>query len=362
MESFSLPPLYAAWIEQLLEAPIPGETRVTCSDCNMCKKLEPESSIETYFIPSAKCCTYFPHLPNFLVGGILRDDDPGFAEGRELFEERATFADVNPLRVGPNWGYRFAQSLKPFGQAEILRCPYYIDRQGGLCGIWRYRNSECSTWFCKFERGDISWAFWKCIDRLLAKLESILSRWSAGQLGLPATSENPNQTVWNQWSGREREFYAACFDMVSALSWTEVLHIGGTQIEPLLHAVLSAYAKLKSDKIPDRLTLGEYSAEVLPDGSSRMIAYSRYDAIDLSNSIVELLPRFDGRPLTEVLQSIHETTGNEIEISMVRRLWEYRILVEVESPASIQPDATTQRRNDAIDAMTLSTAESVDTN
>jgi len=31
-----LPPLYAAWMNQLLEGPIPEETEADCHDCTMC--------------------------------------------------------------------------------------------------------------------------------------------------------------------------------------------------------------------------------------------------------------------------------------------------------------------------------------
>lgn len=269
-----------------------------------------------------------PLLPNFLVGGILQDKDPTLAEGHAQFEREAPMGEVTPLGVGPSSHYRFVQSLKRFGQAEILRCPYYIDQQGGLCGIWRYRESVCSTWFCKFERASISFKFWDSARKWLSKLQVVLAIWSADQLGLHPTAKNPNLHHWNQWLGREREFYVASFGLVSSLSWKQIQDIGGTQIQPFTEALKSSFQQLRSDKIPERLLLQKCNADLLPNDQMRIVSYSLFDSIDLHKTIFDLLPRFDGRPWVEVVHAIQEETEFEMDVSLIRKLWEYGILAE----------------------------------
>ena len=42
------------------------------------------------FRPDTKFCTYYPRLPNFLVGGLLSDDTPAMATGRLRVEALLT--------------------------------------------------------------------------------------------------------------------------------------------------------------------------------------------------------------------------------------------------------------------------------
>src|SRR5215470_3687249 len=93
-ESFqagALPPLYARWMNDLLDGPIPAETRATCDNCVMCPKPGDTISAEDrFFDPSIKCCSIVPALPNFLVGMILSGDDrdPISLEGWASVERR----------------------------------------------------------------------------------------------------------------------------------------------------------------------------------------------------------------------------------------------------------------------------------
>src|SRR5258706_6959334 len=94
-----LPPLYAAWIDQLLGGSIPQETDATCDDCAMLPDVgqTPEAS-GVFFNPETKCCSYVPQLPNYLVGRILNDNDPAFARGRASVETRLNAGvAVSPL-------------------------------------------------------------------------------------------------------------------------------------------------------------------------------------------------------------------------------------------------------------------------
>src|SRR2546423_8454859 len=101
-----LPPLYAAWMEQWLAGPIRHETNATCDDCAMLSGGAETNSAEMFFNPETKCCTYVPMLPNYLVGRILADDAPAFAEGRATVEARVhDVVGVTPLGLDAPPGF-----------------------------------------------------------------------------------------------------------------------------------------------------------------------------------------------------------------------------------------------------------------
>src|SRR5436190_23566607 len=84
-----LPPLYARWMRDLLKGAVSGEPEATCDDCAMCPSAGTAPAASTlYFNPDAKCCTYIPELPNYLVGRILSEADPALAHGRDTVRSR----------------------------------------------------------------------------------------------------------------------------------------------------------------------------------------------------------------------------------------------------------------------------------
>jgi hypothetical protein len=176
-KSSPLPPLYANWFDDLLGGDIPSETRATCSDCAMCEsRPTPKNPGVNFFNAQSKCCTYLPLLPNFLVGMILNDQDPAMATGRASIEKRLD-AGLAVTPRGLEWPLKMRAEytqMEPsaFGQTQSLRCPHYVNEQGGLCGIWKYRNSICSTWFCKYVRGAVGKEFWETAKVLLQAIET----------------------------------------------------------------------------------------------------------------------------------------------------------------------------------------------
>ncbi|HEY6250973.1 MAG TPA: hypothetical protein VI685_13515, partial [Candidatus Angelobacter sp.] len=67
----TLPPLFSAWMSELLGGDIPSETSATCNHCAMLAQDGLASQEALVFRPDTKCCTYLPMLSNFLVGRIL---------------------------------------------------------------------------------------------------------------------------------------------------------------------------------------------------------------------------------------------------------------------------------------------------
>jgi hypothetical protein len=353
-----LPPLYAAWIDQLLAGPIPSETDATCDDCAMLPAASEAPSAETFFNPETKCCSYVPHLANFLVGRILSDEDPIFASGRATVEARLRKGvAVTPLGLEQPPSFQLPYNASPatlFGQSSSLLCPHYLADEGGRCGISKQRASVCATWHCKYVRGSVGYVFWSTLHQLLSAIEKSLSHWCVLELGVgtealtqlfprpysPSRSANINprsldglpdpsesRILWGNWFGREAEFYRECARLVNKLDWPGVITVSGAEVQICAALLREAYGKLISEAIPKRLNVGTIRVIGMDQDSCRIVSYNPFDPISISRQLLDLLGYFDGRPTNEALQTIADAEGIAIEPALVRKLTDFRVLV-----------------------------------
>ncbi len=351
-----LPPLYARWIDELLGgAPLPEETEATCSDCAMRPPEGVPDNDVAFFDPVAKCCTYQPDLPNFLVGRVLSDRT---APARTTVEERIDArVGVTPLGLAmpPLYGvlYDRAAPVGGFGHTRALRCPHHLD--DGRCGIWRHRNAVCATWYCKHVRGALSARFWReGIEALLRAVEEALARHCLAEIGLSheavlaslprkrppgAKDDTPLDRVepaayarlWGAWAGRERELFECAASIVDALAWDDVLRISGPTVRLLAGATRELYREVVSTDLPDRLRLGELSIVGAAKGAVRVTTYSAFDPIELPSEIVSLLHRFDGRKTRAAIGAIAKKDGVSLDDDLVLQLVDFGVLVPPDS-------------------------------
>jgi hypothetical protein len=355
IQSSPLPPLYAAWMDELLAGPIPQETDATCEDCAMVTNDGVKITNGISFNPETKCCTYIPVLPNFLVGRILGDNDTNSAAGRATVEERLKAGiAVTPLGLGqpPDFQALYGQSSESlFGRSATLRCPHYLT-DGGRCGIWQHRASICATWYCKFVRGAVGRRFWQTLNNLLSAVELCLSRWcvlelNIGNEALRHIIQNPGRQsqkidplaldgavdkalqrkLWGRWAERERDFYRECATLVAQLSWRDVLTIGGPDLKILAQLVLEAYATLKSKRIPERLRMGPLQIIRMNNERSWIVTHSSLDPLDLPSRLLDVLCYFDGRPTEDAVKAIAAEHGVKLDSSLIRKLSDFEVLV-----------------------------------
>ena len=368
IQSSPLPPLYATWIVEFLGGPIPRETDATCDDCAMSASDSDAEKDRIFFNPETKCCTYIPSLPNYLVGRILRDEDPASAAGRATVRERLNEGiAVTPLGLEqpPSFRALYGQNSESlFGRSATLRCPHYLTAAGGRCGIWQHRASICATWYCKFVRGAVGSRFWQTLNQLLSAVELSLSRWcllelDIGPEALSQTRPTPyHQTpkidplaldgtldkvsqrqLWGKWAERETEFYCECASLVENVSWQDILTISGPDVKILARLVEDAHAKLMSKKIPERLKLGPVQIIGVNKERSRIVTHSSLDPLDLPNQLLDLLRYFDGRPTKLVTEAIAAEQGIKLNTSLIRKLTDFEVLV---SASQITTDARAQ--------------------
>jgi hypothetical protein len=314
----------------------------------------------TVFSPDAKCCTYLPTLPNFLVGMILADEDPQAAAGRESVQQRiALGVGVTPLGIqaGPHFTLIYKHAADGlFGRSPGLRCPHFLAAGGGLCGIWRHRNAVCSTWFCKYERGDVGKKYWESMLHLLTMVERHLSLWAASSLGesvkdlgpalLPyyATVFEPTSSRWTGGrTGSPSEFYREAAKLVNELTWAQVQDIGGPELALLVGRLRAAHGALQRAEAPDRLRLGTVTTSSRPDGNVALMGYSPHDMLVVSASLAEALNRFDGRHWTsEVCKELENRPGVTIDHPTLVRLVDFGVLQPVPTPRPTGDDERQQ--------------------
>jgi hypothetical protein len=354
-----LPPLYSRWMEEVLSGRIPEETDATCGDCAMCSKDDKaHSRSELFYNPETKCCTYIPTLPNFLVGGILSDNDGAFAKGRMSVKARLRAGlAVTPIGLGMPPTFRFLYSgtaVRTFGLSKTLLCPYYLADEGGRCGVWRHRAAVCATWYCKHVRGAVSARFWKSLHQLLSAVELSLSHWCVDELdigvealGLLFPANDPHkqehqlnalaldgkvdrgvyQIAWGKWSGREQEFYREAARLVDGLDWHDILAIGGTELKICERLVRDAYSRLTAKELPPFLKVGSLSVLQMGEESCRVTTYSPTDPLNLPKNLMAVLPYFDGRSTLEAMAAIEEQEGIRLSPDLVRKLADFEILL-----------------------------------
>ncbi len=360
-----LPPLYAAWMDDLFAAPIPSESDATCDDCAMCAGSDEEKAASTtFFDPHVKCCSYLPELPNYLVGRVLADGRATSNVGRSSMAKRLEAGvAVTPLGIGQPRAFAFIYEragASAFGQSRTLICPHFVDEGGGRCGIWEHRGVVCATWFCKFVRGAKGRDFWAALKRLLSSVERSLSYWCVLQVGLG--SETLRQVfsppvpvdgraldgimdsetygaLWGTWLGREAEFYQECSRLVAGLRWQDVLAAGGSEVQLFARLARDAYLKLTSDEIPARLKVGTFQIVRMDQDSRRVVSYSGMDPLDLPKVLVDVLPYFDGRPTNQAITDVAASEGVNLHPDLVRKLSDFEVLVPYDGST---PETTQQ--------------------
>ncbi len=359
-----LPVLYQRWATELLPSGIPREREASCLDCAMCtRSAAPLDSGMGYYNRATKCCTYFPDLPNFLAGRAADQDNPGGAALRSIIEnENDTRGTASMRAVQPNakWATVYAHHHKDgFGRDPEMLCPYAIEKDsetGPLCGIWQQRNSVCSTWFCKHERGITGTRFWRAVQGFFASLEWGLSWWAIAEVleqpeavvsvGEPRVNDLNRITLrrnaWEHWPGSRLAFYRACAARVESLSAQEAIAITGMDAR-LFHLELnSRFAELLSTAVPERMSTAPYNILSQDEHRSTLQALTCTEPLQAPTVLLPLLRYFDGRPTEAVLASIREDTRIRLDPGLVRRLYDFGIL---EKNAAVRPNPDEQQES-----------------
>ncbi len=206
---------------------IDSEVKSTCFQC-------PQVA-QAGFHPDIRCCTFIPRIPNFLLGMALQDPltrpkVKAYIEGGFATPE-GTHLSPQQLRDSLN------HVAKVHEQSEPLACPF-LDKQKRACGIYSYRCSSCSFFFCINDRGENGRVFWDDMQAFVSQIETALAQWTMNEMGYDLKQyfqtfdelgadvkrcEDPSSKAWSPyaleklfgpWYGREVEYFEACANRV----------------------------------------------------------------------------------------------------------------------------------------------------
>ncbi len=348
-----VPTLYGNILPEIFESPLAEERHATCEECAMCMPSEPLFSPEHYFSEETRCCTYFPSLPNFAVGGLLSDRGAKCAEGRRrVLAAVEARIGTSPIGIRPPRKqvllYRHGRSA--FGRSRALACPYF-DSDRGHCTVWEYREAVCSTWFCKYNDGQDGFDFWKQLLRYMLGMQRVLVLHALRELQCEPSrficdgddgssldrydlddeppSEKAYTDLWGEWVGREPQFFMRCYEIVTELDRKSFRILGGIDNDIALSLLRKRYLAVREPRLPDRLVKNpEMKVERLSDGSYLLTSYLAGDQIRMRKRLFDLLECFDGRAATgRVRFEIRARTGLNLSDALLTRLHQHRILV-----------------------------------
>lgn len=351
----SLPILFDRWLNQAVSGAITNEERASCLNCGMTDGScwERPQALAT-FHPDTKCCTYTPALRNFQIGAILADTSPEMAFGRDTLRERLK-AKVGVTPLGFTWladyEARYDDLEDEFGMHPEMRCPHYIE-QGGLCGIWRHRNSVCSTWFCRHEDGHRSLAYWEAVRGFFEDVEHVLMWHAMQQMGVEGEHfdllqdvDNPKinlngekkvtrkrrEKVWGHWIDHEEAFFLGCHDVVANMSWDDMMAIAPSRLGRAAESVADALADLNPSRLPPILEPGDVHAMHHTDSEVWVRGYRGYDATPVHPDSYRFLRRVGGMMLEDLQEQMDFALPHLDDVQGTLKRWVARGVIRAGS-------------------------------
>jgi len=348
------PGFYHPFLPDFFQTELPRETSATCAECAMLSSAENQHGdfIGTYSAVS-KCCTYYPEIPNFLVGAILAETDPAYEDGknriRSSIEKRVA---LTPHGLGRPRKYALLakRTTDFFGKSRLLICPFYF-REKGCCTLWPYLTATCRTWFCKYDRGQEGLEFWFALRVYWEHVQRTLVRYVLLEFGFPteiilqASKESESLTVeelddrpprsehykhlWGDWIDREEDFFRQAYDSVAGLTADTFQSLGGIDYSVHLNQVIQRYEAMMKDEPPHRLQrnprlhMQKTEAETV-----LLMGYSSRDVVEVPASLYDILDHFDGRnSVEEVIESLIKQEKLVPEPDLLLSLYHLRILI-----------------------------------
>ncbi len=280
------------------------------ADCSNCVMVPPQVPADhpRAFNPDTRCCTYYPDLPNFLIG-------------RALAGEGAQAMAAELLACGSRlsaWGIEQPQDVpnptgERYGRDLSARCPYWVGGQHA-CAIWAERNGVCRTWFCRYDQGRAGRQRWYRLMLLLEWIETALANICV-EAGQPPTGD-VSEATWHQW-------FAWCADFVSTVGVDQIRGVYDDIIEGRVNDVREAVAARPVD-LPDVVVPDITRATGTADGLA-LEGYSSFDWVDIPTGGLRLFTAMDGvRTWREAARTSDIDTG--VAEAMVRELYRIDIL------------------------------------
>jgi hypothetical protein len=172
-----------------------------------------------------------------------------------------------------------------------------------------------------------SLALWCCVEAGLSpKHLHLLVAHARVVPELAAEPEVERAALWGELAGQEEAFYIDCYRRVRALTWNQVVQVGGPAVRAL---ALAAQQRFKESEIrvPETLRVGIHRVVATGVDGSLVETYSPYDPMLLPALLQSLLYQFDGRPTEVILAALREEQGVELDPELLTDLLAAEVLV-----------------------------------
>ncbi len=339
-----LPDIYRALLPDIFSRDIPIELYADCQNCNMCKP-NAIASNQLFFSEKTKCCTFHPIIPNYLVGCILAE-----SEKTLIHDAAKNGTNITPLGYFPSTqDLRHYASIIPdqFGIDESAMC-HFLDN--GNCSIWKYRNSICSTYFCRYAKGHHGKRFWEDVRDFLQFVECMISEHCCYLLGIPvdylknATTnffinvqeslqdnnkkQLPDDAMWGKWAVNKPQFFNECRSICKQLTLSAIQNLHPTQYHIKLTALEKSFNRMMRPKLPSKLKFNSKCKIIEWDDTHTF--FQTNHLMKLPSILKDILPLFDGATSNDsIMQLASETFEVEMDSHYLAHLYEQEILVGV---------------------------------
>lgn len=299
---------------------LPVETRATCTHCAVAAP-EGQQSLDRPFHEDARCCTYHPNLPGFLIGRALARGGPG----RERVLARLQDPEgLSPAGISETAVWKRPRRNDWFGRDPSQMCPYWV---GGelACGIWMDRGSVCRTWYCRYLDGERSYEAWQALNRLLRTIELRLT-WFLLQVGDKPTQMTPE--ALEPW-------YCWCAERVEKMSALELAELVDGRVYSRIAAVEGRLAEVGAP-LPEVVAPSVARME-RQEGRVWLVGHSILSGVWAPESVFDFLSRLDGqRPWRQALAQTHAATDELLTEELILALWRHQVL-SVPDPSEVRP-------------------------
>lgn len=240
-QSLLYPQAYSFWLSKRF----PGSVVEKLATCDKCAMVRPQGLTRDPgpFEAHLKCCTYFPFVPNFGLGMMLREGGDAASVRLKAAASQGLLLPLG-LFASPE-RESLAKEAGPdgFGRRADLLCPFF-DTVAMGCSVWKNRPGVCATYFCKSDRGEDGLEFWSDVESYLNHFEWTLANAVLWRLGFTEEeaekceavmlTEGPGverdwllRSAWAEWSGREAEFLLKCDEQARKIEFDEVSELLG---------------------------------------------------------------------------------------------------------------------------------------
>lgn len=241
--------------------PLPqlNETAATCDSCLMAR-----SSSGYAYRDDMKCCTFWPFLFNFQVGKILKSKNIPTKQA-EVIREFIKSPHAQPMGIAPSHEYQkkfIKLGLNAFGRSYELLCPYF-DKHLSRCGVWEFRGSVCTSFYCVSSYGIQGIEFWGQMEAFMTKIENTLSYDALLMLGIEPTQANlcvqklpqklksqkdSGEFLWAGINLSREEFYLKSAEYVDSLTEKDFWKIMGNEAIAEYKQIIETSQGLKENK------------------------------------------------------------------------------------------------------------------